>query len=396
MPPVQSRWVAETPPRFSRSWSRWLDECIPTTVKERYSPDPKWASKPFSEKDRLFYTKGITELSDAFTSERSQPWLGRPYFQIPKNRSSYLLYFLPLQAAKFLTVFQSQPTALENFLKPSTHPKRVLDLGAGPGTASFALMFELLAQRRNADFFPHLHLVWVDQNRQILEDGRALFQKLSELEPILKEKVKLELISCPWEEYRPDPAYDLILVGNLLNEFKETEISSQRKFQKLADLIGRSRDAGTLFLEPALRSSSQTLSALRDRLFEEQVLRKEPGVIWGPCLHVQGCPLSRGKDWCHFSVKAVLPGVWFEKFSKSLGSKREWLKYSYLWVASQERPAPPTSPLQYRAVSDPIHERDGGKSVLLCAPNQVERIPAPASLRATRGAFYYSGKKDRG
>jgi len=89
------------------SWSWFADEALPTWVKKKYSPKESWKDKPFSKEDSHFFFKGIEELSLLFTEERSKNL--PPYFQHPKYRSSYLLYFLPLQAAKFSTLFQLHP-----------------------------------------------------------------------------------------------------------------------------------------------------------------------------------------------------------------------------------------------------------------------------------------------
>src|ERR1700746_3744114 len=85
--------------RFPAAWSWFFDEAVPAWVKTHYSPKESWKNKPFSREDAKFFFRGVDELSEIFTEERSR---GIPdYFSHPKYRSAYLLYFLPLQAAKF-------------------------------------------------------------------------------------------------------------------------------------------------------------------------------------------------------------------------------------------------------------------------------------------------------
>src|SRR5689334_3916352 len=119
-----------TTPQFPPAWLWLVDEAIPTWVKKNYSPRDSWRDKPFSQEDAKFFFKGIEELSDLFTEERPKGMI--PYFQHPKYRSSYLLYFLPLQAAKFLTLFQFYPAAIEATLDHGfkTGVIRIADLGA--------------------------------------------------------------------------------------------------------------------------------------------------------------------------------------------------------------------------------------------------------------------------
>ena len=129
-------------------------------------------------------------------------------------------------------------------------------------------------------------------------------------------------------------------------------------------------------VDPANRRASQLLSRVRDRLIETQVIPHETSSIWGPCLHAERCPLAMGRDWCHFSIPAEIPGKWFSMFSKGLGSERSWLKFSYLWLTSRDaRPKPAAEHIR-RVVSDPIQrERGPGlASILICEPEVPGRL----------------------
>ena len=77
--------------QFPAAWPWFIDEVIPQWVKTHYSPRESWKDKPFSKEDARFFFKGINELSQLFTEERPKGL--PPYFQHPKYRSSYLLYF---------------------------------------------------------------------------------------------------------------------------------------------------------------------------------------------------------------------------------------------------------------------------------------------------------------
>ena len=56
-------------PNFPTRWIVMLDELIPQFVKNRFSPNASWKSKPFSQDDVAFFSKGLVELSDFFTAE---------------------------------------------------------------------------------------------------------------------------------------------------------------------------------------------------------------------------------------------------------------------------------------------------------------------------------------
>src|SRR6185437_1816389 len=160
--------LPETPVRFPAAWSWFFDETIPTWVKQNYSPRESWKDKPFSKEDAKFFFRGVEELSNIFTEDRPPSARGRlDYFSHPKFRSAYLLYFLPIQAAKFVTVFQLHSKAIRAALEHARKHGvlRVLDLGAGPGTASFALILELLQiATHSGEELPQIALHWVDTN----------------------------------------------------------------------------------------------------------------------------------------------------------------------------------------------------------------------------------------
>lgn len=377
---------------FPSGWNSWVDELIPALVKFRFSPKESWKTKPFSKDDARFFLKGIQELSELFTQERPRDLPA--YFRHPRFRSAYLLYFLPLQAAKFVLLFQRHAKAIETALAhgKKTGTLRIADLGAGPGTASFALLLVLLDKWKFAPTsIPLIELIWLDTNSQSMDDGRLLLEKFLEAHPELKDRLKLRIETAPWwkapQLLKGDVS--LVLMGNVLNEAPadlqrrsgrpeaeeafegdspvKAEVPSEWK-----DLLRIAKGAGILIVDPAARRSSQGLSRLRDLLLTEHHSENPKELlIWGPCLHMGACPMAHGRDWCHFSFPTRVPGKWFRDFSLGLGSERHWLKFSYLWLASNEYPAPVPERDLRLVISDPL----GGakQDVLLCEPGRVPR-----------------------
>lgn len=379
--------------RFPSAWLWLLDETIPAYVKAKYSPRESWKDKPFSKEDARFFFKGVNELSELFTDERSRR--GPEYFRHPRFRSSYLLYFLPLQAAKFITLLQLHQGALEAALALAKQDGaiRALDLGAGPGTASIALLLTLLdpppALRPLVQSVAKLpiELEWWDTDRAVMEDGKALALALGEGFPALRGRVAVRSNVGNWwgaSSSGSGQRVGLTFLGHVLNEasgpagggrardskesgetedFRELRGRAETPIERVwRTLLARAGGGGTLILEPAMRRASQQLSQLRDQLLEGV-----NAVPWGPCLHAGKCPLATGRDWCHFSVPLRIPGEWFREFSKGLGSERSWLKFSYLWLASPEFPAPVAPPGLRRVISDPLR-----------APSANPRARAPA------------------
>lgn len=390
MPP-KSRPARKPTSSFPAAWVWLVDDLIPNFVKEYYSPRESWKGKPFAKEDALFFFKGIDELSSLFTDER--PSQLPAYFSHPKYRSGYLLYFLPLQAAKFLTVFQLHSGAFEAALEDGRKKGvlRIADLGAGPGTASLSFLLALLdVHQKNREPLPPVEIYCVDTNGSILEDGKKLLLDLANQFPALRGKVTVHNRVDPWwKAVHALPELSLVLMGNVLNEAALPRALTEKGTGASiwAELISKAQGGGILLLEPALRRSSQLLSSLRDELIESETVESSPKSIWGPCLHAGKCPLAGGRDWCHFSVPVEIPGKWFAQFSKGLGSERQWVKFSYLWFASEAYPAPVPNRDLRRVVSDPLKQGREGDVVLICEPEVAGRMTFRPSLHVRRGSM---------
>jgi hypothetical protein len=365
-------------PEFPKSWTRILDEVIPVFVKEQFSPMESWKSKPFDKEDVNFFSKGLLELSEFFTSDRMGSKLPN-YFTTARFRSSYFLYFFGLQGAKFLTLFDRYPLAIQAALDHAaeTGVFRIVDVGSGPGTGSLALLVYILDglrdERTKTQTLPFsIELVWIDHNDAILKDGEKLLSKILGVFPDLEGDITVKLESRAWWKHAKDFNFEasLVLFGNVLNECS----TDPRVFlQGLAPFFKDPKGGGVLMMEPAFRSASQRLSQIRN----EVVLSDSPLPLWGPCLHVEKCPLSDGRDWCHFSVPAALPGNFFRKFSIKLGGIREWLKFSFVWIASKDsaKKARPPKGL-VRVISDPLKTPSGLQNHI-CYPERFSYVKTP-------------------
>jgi hypothetical protein len=366
-------------PRFPARWTSVLDEAVPAFVKERFSPSPAWKDKPFSKEDVNFFSKGLIELSEFFTSERDGERLPN-YFTTARFRSSYFLYFFGLQGAKFLTLFDRHPAAIRAALDHAaeTGVLRIVDLGSGPGTASLAFLVFILdgllegasARKTTLPFSIELH--WIDHNATIMKDGEAFLERILACFPEIDGSIGLKTEARAWWKHPADFSFDasLVLIGNLLNEAPE----DARIFQQgLAPFLKDPKGAGVLILEPAFREASQRVARIRD----EVVVSDRPLPVWGPCLHSGKCPLASGRNWCHFSVPAELPGSFFRKFSIKLGGIRDWLKFSFVWLAAREsekRARPPSG--WVRVISDPMRTPHGTQN-LICRPERFTYTKTP-------------------
>jgi hypothetical protein len=242
---------------------------------------------------------------------------------------------------------------------------RVIDVGSGPGTASIAFLIYLLERYKRQQKLPFdVQLHWIDRNATVIEDGQAFLQTILEKFSNFEGSVDLVTEDRDWWKHPKDFDFDasLVLFGNVLNESPH----DPRIFlQGLAPFLKDPQGGGVLIVEPAFKSASQRVSQIRDEMM--------PLPIWGPCLHSLKCPLAEGRDWCHFSVPAQLPGSFFKKFSIKLGGVRDWLKFSFVWIASKnsenEATLPPDSGL-VRIVSDAMKTQRGIQNQV-CLPENV-------------------------
>ena len=361
-------------PSFPALWTVVLDELVPAFVKQRFSPHESWKNKPFTQDDVVFFSKGLMELSDFFTEDRLGSKLPN-YFTTARFRSSYFLYFFALQGAKFLTLFDRYPQAVESTLQHAieTGTLRLVDVGAGPGTASIAILVYVLNRYSKAKKLPFkVELEWIDYNETILKDGELFLNSLLAHFSDFEGDIRLKTDARQWWKHPANFNYEasLVLFGNVLNESSH----DQRVYaQGLVPFFKSVKGGGVLFVEPAFKSASQRVGQIRDELM--------PRPIWGPCFHQEKCPLANGRDWCHFSVPVSLPGKFFKKFSVKLGSVRDWLKFSFVWIAAdQDRelvPSAPHSKLNLaRVVSDPMKTPRGNQNQI-CEPVQIKWLPTP-------------------
>ncbi|OFZ80709.1 MAG: hypothetical protein A2583_06845 [Bdellovibrionales bacterium RIFOXYD1_FULL_53_11] len=368
----------------SCSWIDTFDRIVPCVVKTRLGKNQSWGQKPFGEKDFPFFFRGIKDLSEFFTD--LGPKQLPSYFSHPRYRSSYLLYFMQLHASRFSCVFDRHPDALKLLL--TENRLRILDLGAGPGTASLALLLWLSQNIPHDRLDGHsIAFDWYDTNAAIMEDGSAIFDEFCKLDPFSKMKITVNRYRKPWQYASGDAS--LVLAGNVLNE------DSRDATKRISDILSASRPpGGVLLLEPALRNISRGLARIREELVSHPRDPAKPG-IRGPCLHHGQCPLGDGRDWCHFSVLHKVPGRIFARYSQMLGSERLRAKFCYLWLSSPGYPAPAPDANSRLIISDNLARQQGRAPrartdkglFLVCESGKTQKIQFTTSGGAGRGTI---------
>lgn len=258
----------------------------------------------------------IKTLSDYFIQnpQGSTPWR-ESWAQI-----AYLVYFLPLNHMRVQAVVKE--ARFQNFFAGLD---RVVDFGAGLGTASLAL---------SGDFDKFL----------LLEKAKDICSGFKFLPP---EKTS-------WSDKVPH-----------IEEARSTLAVFSYSLTELHELpIWAKNMEALMILEPSTQQDGRKLLELRQKLIQEGYS------IWAPCTHQGRCPLlTQSKtDWCHDRVHFDMP-KWFENIEHHLPMKNRTLTTSYLLARKTPAPARPGN--WARTVGDHLEEK-GKDRQLLCRSEERE------------------------
>ena len=268
-----------------------------------------------------------------------------------KSEADALAYALARMPATYAAVAASLNALTE--IVPDLAPKTLLDVGAGPGTASWAA----------AEAFPSL------QDFTLLDANATLSRLALEL-----ARGSTRLAGC---RYLPGDAgdnlaeaspADIVVASYVIGELSEGD---QRA---LADAMWAKARHALVVIEPGTPAGTARILALR------QQLTASGAFVAAPCPHEQRCPLAP-PDWCHFSQR--LPRS--QAHRQIMGADVPFEDERFIYVALTRTPAA-------ARVSRVLTPPDVGKAEIvakLCTPQglAVTRLPRrdkPAYAEARR------------
>jgi ribosomal protein RSM22 (predicted rRNA methylase) len=184
----------------------------------------------------------------------------------------------------------------------------LLDVGAGPGTAAWAV----------ADAFPGISATLIDHNPAFLALARSLGAETT-AGPVQVERGELTSL-------RLASSYDLITCAYALTELDDTAMANT------AEELWAATDGALAIIEPGRPRDYQRLVSLRARLV---ALGAE---VLAPCPHQRACPLQ-SPDWCHFSVRLERSRDHMRLKGATLGYEDEKFSYLVLTRPGLGRPA---------------------------------------------------------
>jgi ribosomal protein RSM22 (predicted rRNA methylase) len=221
------------------------------------------------------------------------------------SEADALAYALARMPATYAAMTASLNAVRE--ANPDFAPKDLLDVGAGPGTASWAAA---------AAFSSLQNFALVDSNRALRALALDLAAGGARLCDIQYRKGEARAALAEAE------AADLVMASYMIGEVSDTERSA------LADLMwAKTRDT-LLIVEPGTPAGYARIIVLREQLIAAGAH------VAAPCPHDGKCPLA-APDWCHFTQR--LPRSQAHRQIKGAELPFEDEKFSY--VALTRTPA---------------------------------------------------------
>ena len=271
----------------------------------------------------------------------------------PADALAYLVARLPATyAVAAATLSQLRDAA------PDFDPASLLDVGAGPGTASWAVL----------ETWPDLtHIAMTDSNPRFLDLARSLATAHETLS-------RAQFIAANLGHASELPRADLVLASYVL-----AEIAPPAQQRTVAKLWAATSDV-LLLIEPGTPAGFERIRAARAQLIEQGAH------VLAPCTHAKACPMT-GTDWCHFSQR--LPRSRDHMKAKGASVPFEDERYAWLAVSRARRSAFDGC----ARVLAPPRDSKPGIELKLCTPDGLEnRFVA----KRDKEAFALVGKMEWG
>lgn len=224
---------------------------------------------------------------------------------------AYTAYYGPVNALKLSAITDELRLRLPGW--PGQKRLRVLDIGAGPGSATLGITLAL------PDF--GLDALWLDNNPNWSE---SLL-----IEPLIKSgQLTVRRQPGDFQSVQPPAGlFDIVVMANTLVELKGSVSGLAARFgQWISQTLAP--DGVAVIVEPALKAPTRNLHELRSHL-----LRSSPGLSWriaGPCPHEKACPmLETDRDWCH-ETRDWLQPAYHHQIDQLAGLRKDALRYSWL------------------------------------------------------------------
>lgn len=282
-------------------------------------------------------TRAATALSQRYRALAQGAAPRREAAGVNAERLAYLAVRLPATFAAALTVLR------ECRRRVDAPVRRLLDLGAGPGTIAWAAaaVFTELSQVTAVEGDPHWPLL-----------ARRLATHSSS--PAIAEAhwINADLAAGWPQDVMAEVQADVSVASYLLGELRDEAAA------RVIDAAWAHSALALVLIEPGTPRGFETLLRARRSLLAQGAH------VLAPCPHAQACPLV-APDWCHFTARLERSGAHRQAKGAALGHEDE--KFAYLVMSRA-----PVQAATARVLRHPLQR--GGHVILdLCTPEGARR-----------------------
>jgi len=326
----------------------------------------------------------LRTLQRGLTGDRARIPSG--YMDGQSSLQAYLLYYWAVSFFEAMMIL-AELGARDQL--PDIHA--VLDVGSGPGPASFA-----------ANVFGARKAFLVDKSEKALAAASRMSASAAGREnadfeadfEITARRAELEDFRVPADE-----TFDLIVASHSLNELWQGAPDwLERRRDFVLRLLPALRTGGLLLIvEPSAHYTSIPLLALRDALLSSQAQETTLACV-GPCPHSESCPMLALEGRPCFSEWPWEAPPLVTELANSAGLDRTSLKAA--WVALRKAPPEekhtmprtPAGPgsIRGRIVSEPMRNKAGRIRYIVCTGEGLLRtISTPQDDAAARSLGFF-------
>lgn len=260
----------------------------------------------------------------------------------PVDLAAYAVARMPATYAACAAVFAEAAARID------CAPRTILDIGCGPGTATWAA----------ATVFDSLeHAALRDAHAGMIGLGRDL----ASAGPVLLANADWRNAHLGAEDL---PPADMVVASYALNELKPAVVAA------VARSLWAAAGQILVLVEPGTPAGFAVIAAARSALVAAGAR------IAAPCTGEAPCPVAP-PDWCHFSAR--LPRLRAHKAAKGADVPFEDERYAYLVVA---RPGMAVTPAVARILRPPRADKTGTTFALCTQAGAVSRT-VPSRDRET-------------
>ncbi len=241
---------------------------------------------------------------------------------------AYLTVRMPATYAAISKVLTEVTT-----VAPGFQPSSMLDMGAGPGTASFAA----------AEIWPNLaRFDVIEHDHRFAAVAQTLCADVLPQAKISKARMQ-----------DVNGSAELVVAGYVFAEMGLPEVaqSAMWLWQNSAGVL--------VIVEPGTPQGFARVKAARE------VLLKAGAHVLGPCTHAGGCPIAKG-DWCHFKTRLA-------RTREHLHSKAATVPFedeAFSWIAVSRE----LVPLPNRRIIGPPAVSKIGVNLKICDASGISQL----------------------